>query len=59
MEDMWRTRRPPEALDYGSLVASAKDVMAKKESVLKGGQTAWTLEENVVVFKDRYAFAIS
>lgn len=52
MEEMWKTRRPPEALDYTTVIEKAADAEARKEKVLKDGQRVWTLEENVVVFKD-------
>ena len=54
MEDMWKTRRPPEALDYATLIAKVEQGnVASKETILKTDQRAWTLEENAVVFKDR------
>lgn len=49
MEEMWKTRRPPEPLEYINDVAAS----ASKESILRADQRAWTLEQNVVVFKDR------
>ncbi|KAI9744895.1 MAG: E1 ubiquitin-activating protein uba2 [Claussenomyces sp. TS43310] len=53
MEEMWKSRRPPEALDYVTLLEHLKQSdIAPKESILREGQRAWTLEENVVVFKD-------
>lgn len=54
MEEMWKTRRPPEALDYATLIekSTGKDASSISE-VLAADQRAWTLEENVAVFKDR------
>ncbi|PBP23228.1 hypothetical protein BUE80_DR006040 [Diplocarpon rosae] len=52
MEEMWQTRRPPEALDYASVLEKAADAEARKHKILREGQKIWTLEENVVVFKD-------
>lgn len=54
MEEMWKTRRPPEALDYATIIAKINtgDVASKGE-ILRSDQRAWTLEENVLVFKDR------
>ncbi|OWP00707.1 hypothetical protein B2J93_1310 [Marssonina coronariae] len=52
MEEMWKTRRPPEALDYASVLGNAADAEARKRKILREGQKIWTLEENVVVFKD-------
>lgn len=53
MEDMWKTRRPPEPLDYASVMEKAADTRATKQKILKDGQRKWTLEENIIVFKDR------
>lgn len=53
MEEMWKTRRPPEPVDYASTLEKAADAEARKQKILKDGQKVWTLEENVVVFKDR------
>ncbi|KAH9224509.1 hypothetical protein DL95DRAFT_378124 [Leptodontidium sp. 2 PMI_412] len=52
MEEMWKTRRPPEPVDYASTLEKAADAEARKQKILKDGQKVWTLEENVVVFKD-------
>ena len=54
MEDMWKTRKPPEPLDYATVYKQAeeKGVLANREAVLKDDQRVWTLEENLVVFID-------
>ncbi|KAM7219769.1 ubiquitin-activating enzyme E1 3, variant [Rhypophila decipiens] len=52
MEDMWKTRKPPEPLDYKDLLAKAAKEMANKAEVLQGAQKVWSLEENLVVFID-------
>ncbi|KAL2160152.1 hypothetical protein VTH06DRAFT_1807 [Thermothelomyces fergusii] len=52
MEDMWKTRKPPEPLNYKELLEKASDVMAAKDAVLKNDQKVWSLEENLVVFND-------
>jgi ubiquitin-like 1-activating enzyme E1 B len=52
MEDMWKTRKPPEPLDYKALLDKAADAMAAKEAVLKDDQKVWSLEENLVVLND-------
>ena len=31
----------------------AADAESRKQKILKDGQKIWTLEENIVVFKDR------
>ena len=53
MEEMWKTRRPPESLDYETIIKGAAEVEAAKDKMLKEGQRIWTLQENVIVFKDR------
>ncbi|KAK5651209.1 hypothetical protein OQA88_12716 [Cercophora sp. LCS_1] len=50
MEDMWKTRKPPEPLDYDVLMETAAAL--DKDTVLKGAQKVWSLEENVTVFND-------
>ncbi|KAK4150300.1 hypothetical protein C8A00DRAFT_18140 [Chaetomidium leptoderma] len=52
MEDMWKTRKPPEALNYKALLEKASEAMATRDTVLKDDQKVWSLEENLVVFKD-------
>ncbi|KAM0330677.1 hypothetical protein ACHAQA_003629 [Verticillium albo-atrum] len=52
MEDMWKSRRKPEPLDYKTLVAKAAEALASKEEILRDDQKVWTLEENLAVFND-------
>ncbi|KAK0634563.1 hypothetical protein B0T17DRAFT_482436 [Bombardia bombarda] len=52
IEDMWKTRKAPEPLDYRALMEQSSAAIAAKESVLKDGQKVWSLEENLVVFND-------
>jgi ubiquitin-like 1-activating enzyme E1 B len=52
MEDMWKTRKPPEPLEYKTLLQKAAKPLAAKEAVLQDGQKVWSLEENLVVFND-------
>jgi ubiquitin-like 1-activating enzyme E1 B len=54
MEEMWKTRRPPQTIDYSSTIQEAASALTKKDEILKAGQRVWDLQENVVVFKDRY-----
>jgi ubiquitin-like 1-activating enzyme E1 B len=53
MDEMWKTRRPPETLDYVTIVKEATEAGVATDEVLKDGQRVWNLQENVVVFKDR------
>ena len=49
MEDMWKTRRPPESLDFTTISQQASDVpdgMAQKD------QHVWSVAENFAVFID-------
>lgn len=52
VDDMWKSRRPPESLKYEAILAQASDALASKESVLSDGQKVWSLEESLVVFND-------
>ncbi|PQE30976.1 ubiquitin-activating enzyme E1 protein [Rutstroemia sp. NJR-2017a WRK4] len=52
MEDMWKSRRPPEPLDYATLSAEGAEAEARKDAILKDGQRIWTLYENLIVFRD-------
>ena len=52
MEDMWKSRKPPEPLDYKSLMERSAAAIATKDAVLKDGQKVWSLEENLVVLND-------
>lgn len=49
MEDMWKSRKPPEALDHAAIVKGAEGVGS---CVVKNDQKVWGLEENYVVFAD-------
>lgn len=57
MEEMWKTRRPPEPLDYATILAKFEegDVPSKGE-ILRADQRAWALEENVIIFRDRHVY---
>ena len=50
MEDMWKTRNPPNALNFEELSKSADGIDAL---VAQQDQKVWTEAENFVVFKDR------
>lgn len=49
MEDMWKTRRAPDALDYDELLARAGQV---DPSISLQDQKTWSVEENFAVFVD-------
>lgn len=50
MEDMWKTRPPPQALDFDQIANNAQLIDA---AVSQRDQTTWTLAESFVVFSDR------
>jgi len=52
MEEMWKTRRPPEPIDYATLLKEAAAAEEARDTILKDGQRVWTLHENLVVFRD-------
>ncbi|KAF2728748.1 ubiquitin-activating enzyme E1 3 [Polyplosphaeria fusca] len=49
MEDMWKSRRPPQALDYNTLTEEALGVGL---AVAQKDQVVWTVAENFAVFLD-------
>ncbi|KAH9865871.1 hypothetical protein J1614_009458 [Plenodomus biglobosus] len=49
MEDMWKTKRPPEALDYEAL---EKQALGVGKAVAQQDQITWTIAENFAVFVD-------
>lgn len=51
MEDMWKTRKQPNALDFDGI---SKGSSGTKPSVAQQDQKAWTMVENFTVFCDRY-----
>jgi ubiquitin-like 1-activating enzyme E1 B len=53
MEEMWKTRRPPEPLEFKSPAHPASREAIEK--TLKDGQRLWDIDENILVFRDRYA----
>ncbi|KAM0275005.1 hypothetical protein ACHAQH_007654 [Verticillium albo-atrum] len=52
MEDMWKSRRKPEPLDYKTLMGKAAEALASKEEILRDDQRVWSLEDNLAVFND-------
>lgn len=46
MEEMWRSRQKPEALDYDAVKSNAPTI---DDKFLEDDQKAWTLEENLAV----------
>lgn len=54
MEEMWKTRRPPNPLDFRSAINELSDTATRKQEILTDDQKTWDLQENVFVFKDRY-----
>lgn len=50
MEDMWKSRAPPEPLSYETLREQAKAV---ESTIPCDDQKVWTLVEDFAVFQDR------
>lgn len=50
MEDMWKTRKPPNPLSFDELSTSADGISA---SIAQRDQYTWTDAENFAVFRDR------
>lgn len=53
MQDMWKHRQPPTALDFDTLFKSSIIGGEMGESVAKRDQVPWSLAENFTVFCDR------
>lgn len=49
MEDMWKTKRAPEALDYDKLMQESLGV---GPAIAQQDQTTWNVAENFAVFVD-------
>ena len=56
MEDMWKTRKQPNALDFDEISKVASET---KPAVAQQDQKAWTVDENFTVFCDRYVLVKS
>ena len=50
MDDMWKSRKPPEPLQYDLIAKQAQSI---DPGVSRRDQTSWSLVENFVVFSDR------
>lgn len=50
MEDMWKTRKPPQPLDYNALEEKTTAIDTR---ISRDDQKVWTVEEDLAVFKDR------
>ena len=51
MEDMWKSRKPPEPLDFDKVEQESSSL---ETAVSNNDQKVWSLAEDFVVFKDRY-----
>ena len=51
MEDMWKTRKPPRTLSFGTLYEEA---IAVESTISSYDQRIWSLVEDLAVFRDRY-----
>ncbi|KAL9610110.1 MAG: hypothetical protein Q9167_005156 [Letrouitia subvulpina] len=52
MEDMWKTRKPPNALDFEALSKTSAAGGEAGESIAQHDQATWSLAENFAVFCD-------
>lgn len=52
VDDMWKSRQRPESLKYETVFTQATEVVASRDEILANDQRIWSLEENLVVFKD-------
>lgn len=51
MEDMWKTRKPPQALDFEEISKAASEIHA---SICHQDQITWNIAQNFSVFCERY-----
>ncbi|CAD6502706.1 BgTH12-05296 [Blumeria graminis f. sp. triticale] len=51
MDDLWKTRRAPEALDYNLILSKATEEGFSAGKVLQDMHIAWNVEESLVAFK--------
>lgn len=51
MEDMWKTRKPPQPLSFDPL---QQEATAVDSTISSDDQKVWSLVEDFAVFKDRY-----
>lgn len=49
MEDMWKTRKPPEPLDFDKL---EEESLSIENTIASNDQKVWSLAEDFAVFKD-------
>lgn len=52
VQDMWKSRRPPEPLEYETAMPRAAEATPPKQQILSNDQGAWSLDESLVVFQD-------
>ncbi|PHH88898.1 hypothetical protein CDD83_6910 [Cordyceps sp. RAO-2017] len=52
VEEMWKSRRPPEPLKHETVMSQAGEALASKNEILNDDQRVWSLEESLVVFND-------
>lgn len=53
MTDMWKSRKPPESLDFDKLNEESSSVEA---AISCNDQKVWSVAEDMAVFKDRFAY---
>lgn len=51
MEDMWKTRKPPQPLNFDKL---EEEVSSIETTISRNDQKVWTTAEDFIVFRDRY-----
>lgn len=56
MEDMWKTRKPPQPLSFDELQEQSKPI---ESTVSSADQKVWSQAEDFVVFKDRLVINIT
>ncbi|PFH56654.1 hypothetical protein XA68_16193 [Ophiocordyceps unilateralis] len=52
VQDMWKSRRPPQPFAYDAVMSRARDAPASTDEVLADDQNVWSVEESLLVFVD-------
>ncbi|OLL21694.1 Ubiquitin-activating enzyme E1-like [Neolecta irregularis DAH-3] len=52
MSDMWKSRKPPVALNFADMKKNAGQQMIDSAAICSNDQNIWTLEENCAMFVD-------
>lgn len=52
VEDMWKSRKAPEPVEYDTLMGKSSSLTEQSDAIIRDGQKVWSLEESLIVFND-------